>query len=60
MVLDLVVQAAEHHVGETAVPCVAGSQHLTAQEVRAVGAAQHRHAFVVRGKFERGQTPKRH
>ena len=47
MMLDLVIQATQGHVGEPAAADVAGGQYLAAQEVDLLGRIQHRHALVI-------------
>ncbi len=48
VVLDLVVEAAQHEVDDRRALDVTGGQHLLAQEVEVVLGGQHRHALVVR------------
>ena len=50
VMLDLVVEAAEHGFGQPPAADVAGGENLLAQEVQAVLLAQHRHALVVGGE----------
>lgn len=50
VVLDLVVETAQHDVRETASAHVAGGQNLAPQEVGPLVTSQNRHALVVRGE----------